>query len=1166
MEEETALDRLLNRGPIQPAIEETPAALGGESALDRLLTRKKPELPSVVTFDEEGKPVVNREGYSQDDLVKDGFYEPIVNYMDKRFGSQHRDLPREEVVNDFLNNMRQFNAGNSITSVSEIAKLNGIESAEDMKAFSAAYALYDGMEGLFGDTTVGEKFEVVKDYAGAIALDPVTWLSLGVGKIVSGGGIKLASQAAQRSATRYMATEIAKGTTRKEAAKKAAKIYGAAVAQAQIQTVKKATSKAATTQATRQTLRQTLTSKGAQEIYTVGAIDGIAAAATDYMWQDAMIRTAVQDEYSGFQTGVAAVSSIAAMGALAGVSRLRKRDKVVGPEFFKTRTDGASLDSMSDSIKNYLANLGNKPIGPTGKDVKRVPYKREKIELEAADSDFFIKFILGDDEAGIQGLSQTLEKQGYAWVKRDKDDTITQFLADVVQQSDPTQFKQVLKDYTKAYGIEIKGINKMSNARFAKIFKEKMSFNGSVFNALSQAAKRNGVDTKNVSLGDYLEWQITGKFPDRAKKEAWATSKKKSLIQRFGLSLDNTVAIQNRLIRLLVANPSTSMLNITGFAAATTLNTTADMGLAILNASTEVLKSAVGKGSVKQAKKELTDALATTRFKLANILDPQTSVEMMKRYSAVRPEQVAELNRVIPGGVENLDKIEKGFDPNLTTLGAASDDVIDAIHMASLVTAQDSMTKSIEFLTQLDKGIRKLYGESYQSFMSKPEHALKMQTRQYRLMEAKAVDDTLSTIFSKSYKEPTGIGQVAGIIEEARNLPGVGMLVPFGRFFNNTIAFMADNSGLSAAGRIFGIQRGSSTYTTQELVVRGVVGLGVVASMVDREKEYIDKGYSWSQEDDSRGAVIDEKFEFPYSAYKAAARIAAYRLRGEEVPEDVAIDIGDTFFGQFTRNLDASGQGLISMIQTFLSADGPEITQVVFDTFKKIGAQYVSAGTRFLDPINLAAGIARGEDFKVVDTKEGMSTIRQAFRYMDQFMDMASGGQLEEKISPTQGKLQSQATKAFSTSREVDMTDLERVFNLVGVRSFTAGLRTEQAGLKNRYADLFYKLNESTATALLKSSNWRKADQKTRKMLFDEFIKENRQKVVEMMELGFVSGDKEKSLLLSIENRTSEKELKNILEELDIEGDIDTLSMEQLYLIDSYVDTREDLMKFNLRK
>lgn len=225
----------------------------------------------------------------------------------------------------------------------------------------------------------------------------------------------------------------------------------------------------------------------------------------------------------------------------------------------------------------------------------------------------------------------------------------------------------------------------------------------------------------------------------------------------------------------------------------------------------------------------------------------------------------------------------------------------------------------------------------------------------------------------------------------------------------------------------------------------------------------------------------------------------------------------------------------------------------------------MSAGTRFLDPINLAAGIARGEDFKVVDTKQGMSTIRQAFRYMDQFMDMSSGGQLEEKMSPTQGQLQSQATKAFSTSREVDMTDLERVFNLVGVRGFKAGLRTDQAALKNRYADLFYRLNESTATALLKSSSWRKADQKTRKMLFDEYVQENRKRVAEMMRLGLAAGDKEKSLLLDIENKTSAKELKDILEELDIEDDIGELGLDELYLIDNYVDTREDLMKFRLQ-
>ena len=38
------------------------------------------------------------------------------------------------------------------------------------------------------------------------------------------------------------------------------------------------------------------------------------------------------------------------------------------------------------------------------------------------------------------------------------------------------------------------------------------------------------------------------------------------------------------------------------------------------------------------------------------------------------------------------------------------------------------------------------------------------------------------------------IGLVAGGLEDMRNLPGLGMMVPFGRFFNNTIAFMGKNA------------------------------------------------------------------------------------------------------------------------------------------------------------------------------------------------------------------------------------------------------------------------------------------------------------------------------------------------------------------------------------
>ena len=52
--------------------------------------------------------------------------------------------------------------------------------------------------------------------------------------------------------------------------------------------------------------------------------------------------------------------------------------------------------------------------------------------------------------------------------------------------------------------------------------------------------------------------------------------------------------------------------------------------------------------------------------------------------------------------------------------------------------------------------------------------------------------------FSKKYGGNDGfLQQTANFIENIRNYPGVGVLAPFGQFWNNSMAFMFDHSGIS---------------------------------------------------------------------------------------------------------------------------------------------------------------------------------------------------------------------------------------------------------------------------------------------------------------------------------------------------------------------------------
>lgn len=1119
-----------------------------------------PELP-VVTFDDQGKPTVNATGYSANDLSEDRYYDVVKRYMTTRFGSQSVEDDRDKVVRKFLNNMRGFSGGNSVRAVNELAFLNSVEDDQEKQAAAEAYALYNGMEGLFGDTTFLEKAGTVGDFARTAVADPVNLVSLGLGKIVTSGGTRLITNTAQKAGTRAMMREAARRGTSAKAMDAAVTAGGKAFAEATklqgMRTSAEIAQREALRQATATTLRGRLTSTTAREIAAVGTFDGVAAATTDYIYQNSMLRTKVQEEYNTYQTGLTAVASLVAMGGLAAAGTVFRRGAIAGPGVANTSTDAADLSSLTKSIEDYL---NQNPRDTSGSGFRA----RTDIELKDADSQFFIKMVLGDDDLGIDGLAKTLLEQGRAFEKTSKDDTITGYLSNIIEKSDPTDVRNLVKLFGEVTGNRIKGLESKSTKYIAQALRDKLGNDGQVMNALGQASKLLGVGTKEITLDQYLEFAITGNVPKAKTISDRALGRGEGLISRLGIPEGSIPAVQNRLIRLLVSNLSTSALNITGFTAASTLNTVSDLSMGALFASGKTLKAFAGKGTLKEARKEITDVVANTQFKLANTLDLNTTLDMFRKYSVARPQAVKELVRVIPGGVENMERIAKQFDPTSTRLGQASDDVIDVIQQANLVTAQDAYTKSLEFITQMDKRLRKHFNMGYTEFFSNDNYLKMMATEKYALVEAGAVDDTLSTIFSKSYKNNTPLGEVAGFIEDARNLPGIGMLVPFGRFFNNTMAFIADHSFISLAGRIFKKPK-ASTYTSQELFVRGAISMTAAWSMTDREMEYIDKGLGWSQEEKANGAVVDERYEFPYAAYKAVARLWAYKRKDMEVPREVAQDIGNVFLGQFTRQLDASGQGVIDLVETFLSLEGPEIMELLGGTMSAITAQMAAAGTRFIDPLNSAVGLARGENYRAIDVNQGNSLVRKSTRYMNQIIDAVTGGQvLDERFSPTQGSVPNQASKFISTQREVDMTDLERVYNMVGVQPWTAGLRTDMADVKNRYAQLFDELNQSTATALLENPMWQNADQETKRVLFADFLTKNKQRVMRYLSTGFDTKDLNRSLLIEIDNSSSEKELQKALEELQVEEDIEKLNYQQLNTILNYLKTREELLKLKV--
>ena len=65
-------------------------------------------------------------------------------------------------------------------------------------------------------------------------------------------------------------------------------------------------------------------------------------------------------------------------------------------------------------------------------------------------------------------------------------------------------------------------------------------------------------------------------------------------------------------------------------------------------------------------------------------------------------------------------------------------------------------------------------------------------------MTGEVTDRTLEDIFTKSYQKaglPAGMQEIATALEKVGDVPFLGTLLPFGKFMNNTLAFLYDGLG-----------------------------------------------------------------------------------------------------------------------------------------------------------------------------------------------------------------------------------------------------------------------------------------------------------------------------------------------------------------------------------
>lgn len=1137
-------------------------------------TIQAPIAPEVPQGAEEPVVEYSQMNYSENDLLQDDFFVPIQEYMVDRFGTHMQDLDKEDVVEKFTNNMRGFAGGNSVRAINEITYLNEVgEDEERLAKAGRAYEIFEGLQSLSGDTGWGEKAEILFDYTRSAVLDPVNVLGLGIGKTATGIGFKAGSQLTLISAKQAYKKQLAKGATTEAAQKVAERVLRKQTARVVTETNKQIATRQAAEKAATTFLQRMTTPTALKEAAIVGGFEAAVSAGTDYLYQDAMLRTKVQDEYNVYQTGLSAVVGLVAGGLSGSLSNVGTgASGLLPPAPLNTSTKGSkSVSKVVNQTATTAASPAGGPAVPTGNWLKDIAKGKE---LKDQDTEFFITMLLGNDEKGLKGLAQILVEDGYVWRRRTPDDKVSNWIGDIIKNSDPQDAKQFIDDFTKATGIKMNDGKKLTIEGFADTFKKKMSDSGKVLNSVSQVAKVLGRDPKAVTIEDYADFVLGGGVStQQTVAGAAASAASKNLASnKIGKAVGNFVSrdlpdFQNNIIRLMVSNLSTTALNVTGYAAATGLNSVTDITRAVLMGGNAGIYMAIKPKEAKAMGIEALSLLQNQVTKARNTLDPNTTYDTFLQYAQQRPEAMRQLTAVLPGGIESLDKLAKGFDPNTPLLTLQANQAVDVIQRLSLVSAQDGYTKAIEFTSQMDKLLRRSedkggFGMSWNEFFALPDHQSKMVSERYAKIEAQAVDETLRAVFSKSFKGRGFVGEVAGMIEDARNLPGIGLLVPFGRFFNNTVAFAYQTT---AAGPLLSkaMGLGDTSKPTSELIARGLVTWSLIGMLTQREMDYIDQGLGWSEEiDEETGEVIDERYEFPYGAYKAVARYFAHQFRGDEVPKDLMLQFGDQFVGQLTRQLGEAGQGLNNIVTSILSDEGPGLAKVLGDSLGTIFSQAASGITRPLEPLNVIAGLSRDEEFYVPDRKQGTAWVNNSLRYMDQFLGLVTGENLAPpKQSAAEGQPTVQASKLISTTRGSRLTNTERVMNAIGKPTFLANMASQSEAADNRYNQIFNEIVEDQAGLLFKSKSFSEGNLEYKQMMVTKMITEARKATLGYMgRVASNNGDRALMKMINISRAYPKLTVQRTLEDLGFDRGIDRLSEEELDTLDNALKFREEFI------
>ena len=1114
-----------------------------------------------------------RDDGSLSSLLDEENFRVVADYMSDRFGMEEDKYDRQEIVDSYINQMRGFKVGQSVIVGQELAHLYSGDTDEEKASrrtkATNAYKLFDSLGNAFGsDRTLGEKADAVYDYGRALIWDPVNLVSLGVGKLFAKGAskgavelLKFQAKEAGEAAVKALgkgASESAKLTARKEAARRA---YARAMEDQAFKDAAKVATK--------------------REILGTAAADSTAAGLVDRVQQEAEVVANYKDGISYAQLGLASLSGVVGGGFAYGFSLAKGASKLPMTSLELER----SMETLSASreLSAKMARETARKDFDTQEFLKGLEQTREllrgqkeemikagyyvgKVEGIEANMSLERAFLVGDENIGApRGLIQLLTDSGVpveALATRPKDKSFTDNLNDIIETVDPTikdEINDVLQEIIE--GTPMEGLSLDDYLAFSlyqyRTAGQQNQIASQASRLVNKMAKQAGIEPGQINASSAIE-AVVDPITDEAKKNFLAGGAK---------------TLQDNLIRALVTHPGTTALNLVGWKQASMSQSASDMVRAALYGGAATFNMLIGRSmNAKKYSNLSRQMVALQKQKLTNLIDPYTTYEAAMDYFTFRPEAQREMFRYITGGVEVDDVLkELDLEPGQKLNRTGMQKVINSFEVAYGVKAQDFFSKTQEFMYSIDKQIRIKYGKSYAEFIRSDDSATYLaekgtdRYKEFMEIEAYAVQDSLRNVFAKSYGDTkTVMGSVANIIEQARNYPVIGAMVPFGQFFNNTVAFMFDHSGVSLLHKAARKVAGNPTdRNTMDLVTKAAVGWSTLGMVTAREVENLEEGLPWYAERDEYGAVVNRQYDFPYSLYKLAGRMGAHLARDERIPEELLAEFGRNFGTEgLTRQLGDAGTTAMEAMYMLTQGEFGEAQDQAVDALKASASMYVSGFTRRLDPVNQIAAMQRGEDYVAVDRKQGYQYINNSVRYVDQIYSLLSGEDIapEKESATTDRKPVQGIGRVFGYREVLPSSTTQKLFADVGRPDWMTEIRSKSPEAANIFNEQVYPTLEFYSSVLVNNGKWDKMPLKQKTAALKSMLTLAKQETKEALQESYSSRDTKAGLIFDIGNSGAKKEdVRKVLRAFEVrEKDLWDLTVPQLQLALAMIkDTKE---------